>query len=116
MSGGAARHARIVTPKRPSLRPAKQNPSVESYAHKSISIDSVDLKQTTAATGTKHVHRLTVLAERLPHHILACIFEFLPLKDMLTCMRICRHWYSYLSYEVGDLYIIIIFHKQINCF
>ncbi len=40
-----------------------------------------------------------VNAGRLPHHVLAYIFQYLSLKDLHACMMVCKHWSAYLFYE-----------------
>ncbi|KAK0417862.1 hypothetical protein QR680_013248 [Steinernema hermaphroditum] len=44
-----------------------------------------------------------VSAARLPHHILAVVFQHLHIKDLASCMRVCRHWNAVLEYQ--DNYI-----------
>uniref|UniRef100_A0A914VTC8 F-box/SPRY domain-containing protein 1 n=1 Tax=Plectus sambesii TaxID=2011161 RepID=A0A914VTC8_9BILA len=40
-----------------------------------------------------------VSAARLPHHVLARLFQYLSIKDLAACRRVCRHWMAYLEYE-----------------
>ena len=42
-----------------------------------------------------------ISAARLPPIILTAIFAYLDLKDIASCMRVCRHWWTVLEYEVG---------------
>ncbi|VDD86347.1 unnamed protein product [Enterobius vermicularis] len=44
-----------------------------------------------------------ISAARLPPIILTAIFAYLDLKDIASCMRVCRHWWTVLEYE--DSYV-----------
>ncbi|EJW89064.1 F-box/SPRY domain-containing protein 1 [Wuchereria bancrofti] len=39
-----------------------------------------------------------VSAARLPHVVLLAVFEYLNLKDLAQCMRVCKHWLTVLQY------------------
>ncbi|OZC11466.1 ribosomal protein L3 [Onchocerca flexuosa] len=39
-----------------------------------------------------------VSAARLPHVVLLGVFEYLSLKDLAQCMRVCKHWWTVLQY------------------
>lgn len=43
--------------------------------------------------------RLAVLASRLPHHVLVAILQLVSLRDLRSCMTVCRHWNYVLSME-----------------
>ncbi|KHN78688.1 F-box/SPRY domain-containing protein 1 [Toxocara canis] len=40
-----------------------------------------------------------ISAARLPHGVLLSIFEYLTLRDLAACMRVCRHWWAVLEYQ-----------------
>uniref|UniRef100_A0A915B6X7 F-box/SPRY domain-containing protein 1 n=1 Tax=Parascaris univalens TaxID=6257 RepID=A0A915B6X7_PARUN len=40
-----------------------------------------------------------ISAARLPHGVLLSIFEYVELKDLAACMRVCRHWWAVLEYQ-----------------
>uniref|UniRef100_A0A1I7ZJ36 F-box domain-containing protein n=1 Tax=Steinernema glaseri TaxID=37863 RepID=A0A1I7ZJ36_9BILA len=40
-----------------------------------------------------------VSAARLPHHVLVVVFQHLSVKDLASCMRVCRHWNAVLEYQ-----------------
>lgn len=42
-----------------------------------------------------------VSAARLPHVVLLAVFEYLNLKDLAQCMRVCKHWWTVLQYPVS---------------
>jgi hypothetical protein len=53
--------------------------------------------------GGGRVVRRAVAASRLPPPALIAIFQFLSLRDLAACMRVCRHWATVLEYEVSRL-------------
>ncbi|MCP9259142.1 F-box/SPRY domain-containing protein 1 [Dirofilaria immitis] len=49
---------------------------------------------------TRFNHRLrAVSAARLPHIVLLAVFEYLSLKDLAQCMRVCKQWWTVLQYS-----------------
>lgn len=42
-----------------------------------------------------------VSAARLPYVVLLVVFEYLSLKDLAQCMRVCKHWWTVLQYSVS---------------
>lgn len=52
--------------------------------------------------NTQLTRRLRAIsAARLPHVVLLTIFEYLSLKDLAQCMRVCKHWWTVLQYPVS---------------
>lgn len=51
-----------------------------------------------------------ISAARLPPSILAAIFEYLGLRDIASCMRVCRHWWTVLSYEDSYVWEFLAYH------
>lgn len=47
------------------------------------------------------------IAGRLRHEILAHIFYFLPLRDLGSCVVVCRHWHSYFAIEDNEIWRIL---------
>ena len=44
------------------------------------------------------------LAARLPPTVLAAIFTYLDLKDLLNCALVCRNWSRYLRDENNEVW------------
>ncbi|VDM55083.1 unnamed protein product [Angiostrongylus costaricensis] len=49
--------------------------------------------------GILFIIPISVLATRLPHHILSQVFKYLNLSDIHNCMLVCRHWSHVLNFE-----------------
>lgn len=41
-----------------------------------------------------------ISAARLPHTVLLLIFDYVGLKNLSACMRVCRHWWAVLQHQV----------------
>ncbi|TKR68049.1 hypothetical protein L596_024095 [Steinernema carpocapsae] len=78
--------------------------SLSSKLESAVATTSSDSSAKTPAATLKPSRRpRAVSAARLPHHVLAIVFQHLSVKDLASCMRVCRHWNAVLEYQ--DNYI-----------